>query len=178
MSEWKPGDVGANVNFGYRGIFVESCPIPEHGRKGGACWHNESGFSDPPDSPRRRLVVIDPEDREQVERLAGGRGRVDVDWLQGRLRESADPKVYREHDGSLSPWPEVAECYGSHRGDHECPQCAWEHEHDWVAWTARRDGGRRPGMPIRCSKCGGRKCDQDGCALRRHTHTHDAGVSA
>lgn len=137
----------------------------------------------------RRLAVIDPEDPVQVERLLRDYwGRVTSDYvlsveqkrdaMQAALREfayPAPPKPYREHRGMTAPWPVVDECQASHREDHECPQCAWQHEHDWVAWPNQADLN---GIPIRCSKCGGRKCDHDECALRRHTHTHDAGVLA
>lgn len=64
--EWKSGDVGVNTKYGYRGIYVASCA--QHNRPYG-CWHNESGLADSIIDPRRPLVVIDPEDREQVERL-------------------------------------------------------------------------------------------------------------
>jgi hypothetical protein len=64
--EWQGGDVGVNLRHGYRGIFVAGCT--NHGRE--TCWHNESGHSDPGSDERRPLVVIDPEDREEAERLA------------------------------------------------------------------------------------------------------------
>lgn len=132
----------------------------------------------------RPLVVIDPDDREQVERLVKACPadwnfeqdaetlRECIDGMQAALREFANPtppKPYRDHDGPMAPWPDVSECHSSRISDHECPQCAWEHEHDWVAWNRV---GNRADVPIRCSKCGGRKCDRDDCAQRRHTHTH------
>lgn len=68
MNAWKPGDVAVNVNHGYRGIFVPECTHASH--MDGPHWHNESGYADPASDTRRPLVVIDPEDREQVARLA------------------------------------------------------------------------------------------------------------
>lgn len=98
---WKPGDVGVSVAHGYRDIFVEHCPTESHNRYGGPCWHNQSGLADPPSDNRRPLVVIDPEDREQVERLeasvreANGWNMLHHDRrtnaLQAALREFANP---------------------------------------------------------------------------------------
>lgn len=103
--EWKAGDVAVHPRYGYRSIFVEgNCD-----RHGEPHWHNQSGFDDPADSPRRPLVVIDPEDREQVEALAKGfhesdhiapwhdlhsetRSQIE-DALQAALRDLADPKA-------------------------------------------------------------------------------------
>lgn len=141
----------------------------------------------------RRVIVIDPEDRAVAERLnaeqdkaytAHGRQEsvivrpMDVDVMQDALRALAEPptptKPYREHSLSAEPWPQIPECHSRHVGGHECPQCAWEHEHDWVAWTCPGLGRAFSGQtPIRCSKCGGRKCDLDLCPQQRHTHTHD-----
>ena len=97
---WKPGDIAVSTRWGYRSIFVAACP--NHSRRDGmGCWHNESGYSDSEDSPRRPLVVIDPEDREQVERLTAfvvdllhawpkPKG-VGPDAMQAALREFANP---------------------------------------------------------------------------------------
>lgn len=97
--------------------------------------------------------------------------------LQTALREYAAPPtpIYREVDRPVRPWPNVRECQANPRAaeGHECPQCSWIHVHDWVAWTNpdRRQEGR--GTPVRCSKCGARKCDREDCALRRHHHGDD-----
>lgn len=93
-TNWKPGDVAVSISHGYRSIFVADCGT--HNRS--ECWHNQSGYSDGIDSPRRPLVVIDPEDREQVERLAqalrdGDRNlsTTSAPALQAALREFANP---------------------------------------------------------------------------------------
>ena len=89
--EWKQGDVGRSVDHGYDGIFVEHCYFGDHGR--GGHWHNDDGGFDYGDHSRRPLVVIDPENPEDVERLRdalwmGGA----VELWQKRLRDLADPK--------------------------------------------------------------------------------------
>lgn len=135
----------------------------------------------------RPLVVLDPEDRADAKRivtrlvsetrlvLPGAASEWDA-GVQAALRALVTPpKPYREHSKALPPWPEVGECHSGHVEGHECPQCAWEHEHDWVAWT--HPDAIEYGVPIRCSKCGGRKCDRDDCAEQRHTHTHAGGAS-
>lgn len=75
-----------------------------------------------------------------------------------------------------APWPIVAECHG-HRGGVTCPQCDGTHEHHWKAWkdaptsgsgSAVVGGVSGPGVPVRCTSCGGRKCDIPNCRLRRH----------
>lgn len=76
-----------------------------------------------------------------------------------------------------APWPIVGECFSSHRPDHSCPQCDGSHDHQWVAWhdapqvsrgTSVTGGHSGPGLPVRCTVCGGRKCDMSACMLRRH----------
>jgi len=93
--EWKPGDVGLSVEWGYRGIYVGSCDIAEHGRGGRACWHNESGFADPATDKRRTLVVIDPEDVVQVARFIDACAFPPQSWqardVRAALREFANP---------------------------------------------------------------------------------------
>lgn len=83
MSDWKPGDVALLPN-GQRAVVT----------KRGNLVYGEESFAKPQSingKGARRLLVIDPEDRESVERLAGGEGRVNVWWLQERLREYANP---------------------------------------------------------------------------------------
>jgi hypothetical protein len=60
------------------------------------------------------------------------------------------------------PWPDVGECYGHRNPDDGCQQCDGSHEHRWV------EGPANYGVPVRCSICGGRKCDVDDCWERRH----------
>ena len=73
-TDWKPGDVAIRTYLGGSGYTMRSmaveCPIVHHG--GGVHWHHENGGWDPLDGDKteyRRLLVIDPEDRETVERL-------------------------------------------------------------------------------------------------------------
>ena len=91
--EWKPGDVamwrGERV---FRILDYTNNDEPE--------WHSiDSGQAYPASSDDLRpLVVIDPEDRDQVDRLARlvsprvTPGEVVIDALQSALREFADPK--------------------------------------------------------------------------------------
>jgi len=85
---FKPGDV-AMVGVGI-GFMVE----------GGAWYHADESWT-PGDCKVliRPLIVIDPEDREQVERLSHyiaaaecGDGMAPLDAVQAALREIADPK--------------------------------------------------------------------------------------
>lgn len=135
------------------------------------------------------LVLIDSESGADLERLLAAMRAADVTMssrvpakMKAALRRLAvppHPKPYTTHTGGLAPWPVVDECFSSHRPGHECPQCAWGHEHDWVAWDSEAAPGNRRETPIRCSKCGGRKCDLDLCAGRRHDgHYHQAGDPA
>lgn len=72
-------------------------------------------------------------------------------------------------DATTAPWPIVGECFSKHRAGHSCPQCDGSHEHVWVTWRwAPRAIKSGPGFPVRCRICGGRKCDQPACQLRRH----------
>jgi len=92
--EWKPGDVAMSKGHViFRAELVTGEPR----------WHDKFGVlgSDdtwPTTSQIRPLVVIDPEDREQVERLADAFGRASspaIGWttqMQAALREFADPK--------------------------------------------------------------------------------------
>ncbi|MEQ7847758.1 hypothetical protein [Nocardioides kribbensis] len=95
--EWKPGDVawltihGKSAYLGMRsaemgGSWVTATPVA------GVHLHGSHDVSD-----ARLLVVIDPEDREQIERLTYlvrghrvGLG-VDEDTISGALREFASP---------------------------------------------------------------------------------------
>lgn len=88
--------------------------------------------------------------------------------------EAQIEKPYRERSGNLSaPWPIVPECHSGNDDTHECPQCSWDHEHDWVMWVDPGGPSWPPNAkPIRCSKCGGRKCDLKACDKQRHTHDH------
>lgn len=69
-----------------------------------------------------------------------------------------------------APWPVVGECYGdvSHPGK-VCPQCDGSHEHRWLAWPEAPQSIKAGyGVPVRCTVCGGRKCDDALCMNRRH----------
>jgi hypothetical protein len=81
--EWQRGDVAFIPGVGR--ALMTGCGWLSQGMRSPA--HAVEAYLDP-----RPLVVIDPEDREQVERLGGGTGHVNVNWLQDRLRAFADPK--------------------------------------------------------------------------------------
>lgn len=142
MSAWKPGDIGAS-SFG-RSIYIGSCRIAEHGRDGGACWHNDSGFSDPPNSPRRPLVVIDPEDMTQVERLfAAFRAKLGMRSIQNGLRELLDASNRPDEPQNIGAV--VVDALGRRyvRGATKCcsghwTQAAMDHFIDWSAFDAVR----------------------------------------
>lgn len=83
------------------------------------------------------------------------------------------------------PWPVVDECYGHElerrRGaaNPTCLQCDGSHEHRWTAWHQAPQvapgvscvaKGSGSGIPVRCTLCGARKCDDPSCRERRH-HT-------
>lgn len=95
--EWKPGDV-AITQFG-RSV-VDSGKRCSHDYAATPHWHHVThGGWDPLGShpTARPLVVIDPEDREAVERLATSLGSGShllwgVEYVQERLREFANPK--------------------------------------------------------------------------------------
>lgn len=110
--EWKPGDVAATDYQGYksRAFVVEgrACPLthPE-----AAHWHGQGGGWNPLDdraASYRPLVVIDPEDREQVERLWVAMLNVNRANAQAALREFANPP---------EPKPEVWEHLASRSDD-------------------------------------------------------------
>lgn len=80
---------------------------------------------------------------------------------------------------AVAPWPVVSECRLARRlvdEDHECAQCDDSHPHRWIAWheAPQRDGKSlvgnvlARGIAVRCTVCGGRKCDLPACLLRRH----------
>jgi len=102
--EWEPGDVAlrtAHTSDAYtmRSMAVLTCDADGHDV--GLHWHHENGGWDLMECPPsfRPLAVIDPEDREQVERLSRyiaaaecGDGMAPLDAVQAALREFADPK--------------------------------------------------------------------------------------
>ena len=79
---------------------------------------------------------------------------------------------------STAPWPLVNECHSRHIADHVCPQCDGGHDHRWVAWHDAPEVApgitnagplyAAPGIPVRCTVCGGRKCDLPECRHPRH----------
>ena len=86
--EWKPGDVA--VYDGGRVIRVDPGDDPH--------WVDDEGDARRgswPDRQARPLVVIDPEDSDQVERLMDGVtwlfSQADVNTVQAALREFANP---------------------------------------------------------------------------------------
>lgn len=92
--KWKPGDVAM-----VRHDSSEWRTGIRHGDR--ARWNTSGGFwFDAQVSEVRPLVVIDPEDREQVERLlclggyevCGVSGGISVENMQAALREFANPK--------------------------------------------------------------------------------------
>ncbi|HJR88953.1 MAG TPA: hypothetical protein VJ782_02205 [Aeromicrobium sp.] len=112
MSEWKPGDVAATEYNGVRSraLVVKGGWLCPAGHDRGPHWHAVGGGWHPLDDDAvtfRRLAVIDPEDRQQVERLglayldmATTRGGPDrdafdipetVEQMQAALREYATP---------------------------------------------------------------------------------------
>lgn len=95
--DWKPGDVAiwdhgdaGRTDVIFRFLGGDDFDIPE--------WQTDTdGCGYPNEAQLRRAVVIDPEDREQVERLAwsiGYHGDADLfaDRLQAALREFANPR--------------------------------------------------------------------------------------
>lgn len=113
--EWKPGDVAMRQGAYEQmvGLFVEGCPA-EHGFTNDWSttphWHYQNGGWSPADTEteHRPLVVIDPEDREQMERLLDahneaeqeaackggecGSGSCWIDIMRGTFRIFANPK--------------------------------------------------------------------------------------
>lgn len=128
MSEWRPGDVGLNLRWGYRGIFVENCPQHE----GRNHWHNESGYADHDTDARRRLVVIDPDDRDEVERLLLAYGVVNspgnlsrcIPTMQDALREFSEGKPLIEEPTGLGAVVEDARG-GRYVLLHPGERCPW-----------------------------------------------------
>lgn len=86
--EWKPGDVAVNVATGQRMILADLGAI--------YVWKSTNGHDVLESRYARPLVVIDPEDREQVERLVEAfdwkrdRG-FDTDQMQAALRSLITP---------------------------------------------------------------------------------------
>ena len=90
MSEhdWKPGVVAirsytGDSGYEMRSMLVIGCPLANH--DAGMHWHHVNGGWDPALPARqnldyRPLLVIDPEDREQVRSLLETYGRQFTDW--------------------------------------------------------------------------------------------------
>lgn len=72
------------------------------------------------------------------------------------------------------PWPVVSECHvgplAPDAATHTCQQCDGSHEHEWLSWRRAPDNvvGLGKSVPVRCRRCGARKCDMNACWLRRH----------
>jgi hypothetical protein len=100
--EWKPGDVGVHARFGYRAIRVSHCLDKKHDGYSAPHWHacaaDGYGGWDPDGIVYRPVPTIDPEKREDVERLVALAIGVPqpfsmrIDDMQDALREYADPK--------------------------------------------------------------------------------------
>jgi hypothetical protein len=142
MSAWKSGDV-AMVTFtsGQEGLAVYG--ISDTGRRFDHCWRFGLGAFEWHDSDNittaRPLVVIDPEDREQVERLESdlaercGWSRLSsdarADALQAALREFATPTPPRpDEPQGLGAVVEDAEGVRWVRTDPAAPA--------WTQWDA------------------------------------------
>lgn len=93
--EWKPGDVALTTVGGA----TEKVSILTETYQSGRRWWRANGWV-PPEmvDSARPLVVIDPEDREQIEQIAKRcyaelrAGNVLADRLQAALRALANPK--------------------------------------------------------------------------------------
>lgn len=106
MSKWKPKPGDVAIIEGKVALYVDGPHIP---RKRGPFWQwGSGGWTTLPLGPQHPLAVIDPEDREQVERLRDAYDRAFVEqnpelsetpeWkgkrgnaLQAALREFANP---------------------------------------------------------------------------------------
>ena len=131
VQNWQHGDIAIAVNYEgeekvvrYRRrqwVFADGSTMPESGTQ------------------VRRLVVIDPEDREQVERLAQAIGAINVSRLQERLREFVTPTPPKPDEPGR--WGVVeASCAHSPRRLH------WmRHEDDnWWPFAPYGEDDRRP----------------------------------
>jgi hypothetical protein len=143
--EWKPGDVGEWMYMSAApqiALRVVGCNFLEHDRR--PHWHLSGGGWTGYDGNVRPLVVIDPEDREQVQRLEAemsrgmGWRRLDdgprVDALQAALREIATPTPPKpEEPKGLGAVVEDGEGYYWVRAVHE-NRSRW-----WLALCGWRD---------------------------------------
>lgn len=106
-AEWKPGDVALRIgaaSFGNMiGIRVSGCPWGHGDRDWSETphWHYENGGWSPADTatPHRPLVVIDPEDRQQVERLGDAFCLARWDHLPGS--NECDPLTFSSMQAAL-----------------------------------------------------------------------------
>lgn len=114
--EWKPGDVARLGHVDGVSLVVDGCM--KHLARGPHWHHDDDGWDHLNVSHARPLVVIDPEDREAVERLADAfdtslraadpdyyeRAELyaaegdDLDVMQAALREFANPKPPRPEE--------------------------------------------------------------------------------
>lgn len=130
--EWKPGDVAIADGPGKR------LPITffKNEDSGELMFNNGAGYQHKVRhlaGNARPLVVIDPEDREQVERLYRTYASIEPngqmrgsDFMQAALREFANPKP---------PKPEEPQGQG-----------AVVEDEDGARWLRRIEGGRNPWM--------------------------------
>jgi hypothetical protein len=82
-------------------------------------------------------------------------------------------RLGRRWDRLRAPWPINSECHSAHVVGHDCEQCRPSHAHSWKPWMKAPGWVTAgPGVPVRCSWCGARKCDVSDCDQRRHDHIH------
>jgi len=108
--EWKPGDVAVGRIAKYEGRFVFRGEYDGWDELDGT----EGGWDGTFIADLRPLVVIDPEDREQVERLVKtyNNGEVETEWvdaMQAALRSLIAPPKPPEPTGD---WAVVADANG------------------------------------------------------------------
>jgi hypothetical protein len=140
--EWKPGDVGiARSDERFIVTVKGDCFWPGEDSSGN--FHGVSGKPDPTDRP---LVVIDPEDAEQVNRLADAFCFARWSHIDGSeecdpLTRSSMRAALREFANPTPPKPDEPSGLGAVVEDADGHQ--WARAMDDAAPWCRRDGGAR-----------------------------------
>lgn len=138
--DWKPGDVAM---VGHR-LYENSEELTHKVRilRSDGKWHGATGWvMNIPEAAIsiRPLVVIDPEDREQVERFTylflehhwGSEGQTHTDAARAALREFADPRPPKpDEPKGLGSWVEDEDGVHYVRGD----------EHSVDPWLSFKNG--------------------------------------